>query len=149
MTQASFASAVDEEVAAVMALNTLLQLEQEMAESYQLAIDRLRSDAIGELFDCLYSHRLRIEYISERIHELGVQPHTNPRQQVIRISGLTGTDRRDTLLALRDLEAQCLARYRYEVLALDDESLLLAECTLFPEQHRTVHVMDGLFPAAS
>lgn len=144
MTQAIFAHALSEETQLV-ALNALLQLEREMADAYQQTIDGLRTDAIGELFDCLYSHQLRIEYLSERILDLGGEPETHRRQAVVFAAGMPDSDRCAMLLALRDGEARSLALYRDWVLDMDAESLRLAERELFPEQHRTLHVMDRLF----
>lgn len=145
MIQAPCATPPVDEAHVVAALNSLLQLEQEMTDAYQRTIDRLRSDAIGELFDCLYSHQLRVEYLSERILELHGEPATHRRRGLEFAGAVPDGDRRAMLLALRDGEARCLDLYRDGVLAIDAESLRLAERELFPEQHRTLHVMDALF----
>lgn len=133
----------------VRPLNELLHLELAASDGYQGSIDLLGTDATGELFDCLYSHQLRAEYISERILDLrglpaaGRGPGTPFADLIADLGGLG--DRRTRLLALRDAEGESLRVYLDQLAYLDRESQRLAERELLPEQRRTLRVMNALF----
>lgn len=129
-------------------LNGLLRGECSARDTYQLAIDKLGSDAPAQLFDCLHSHRLRGEFLSERILEL----HSEPAETGgvwgafahLFASGAAIFGRKAIFAALEEGEEHGLAQYRSTLGQLDPVSQRLVEQDLLPEQHRTHNEMNTL-----
>lgn len=129
-------------------LNGLLRGECSARDTYQIAIDKLGSDAPGQLFDCLNSHRLRCELLSERILELRGEPVESGGVwgafAHLFASGAAMFGRKAIYTALEEGEAHGLAQYRGLLDQLDTASQRLVEQDLLPEQHRTHNVMNAL-----
>ncbi len=129
-------------------LNGLLRGEYSARDTYQVAIDKLGSDAPAQLFDCLNSHRLRGEFLSERILELRGEPAESGGVwgafTHLFASGAAIFGRKAIYAALEEGEEHGLAQYRSTLDQLDAVSQRLVEQDLLPEQHRTHNVMNAL-----
>jgi len=126
------------------ALNALLRGELSAVETYEQALAKFDEAIPQELRDCLRSHRMRTERLTERIVELGGTPAEG--------SGLWGAfarlfegsatllGRASTVAALEEGEDHGLELYENRLKDLDPESLRLVGGELQFDQ-RATHAM--------
>lgn len=126
------------------ALNALLRGELSAVETYEQALAKFDEVIPQELRDCLRSHRMRTERLTQRIVELGGTPSEG--------SGLWGAFARlfegsakllgqaSTVAALEEGEDHGMELYENRLTDLDPESLRLVGGELQFEQ-RSTHAM--------
>jgi len=132
---------------AIDTLNGLLHGERSAVETYELAIAQFRGEAPKELQDCLRSHLMRVDRLTQRIGELGGSP--------ILTSGTWGTfaklvengaaafGRKAAIAALEEGEDIGLRQYDDALDDLDADSLHLVEGELLFEE-RSTHAAMGV-----
>lgn len=129
-------------------LDGLLRSELTATNTYQLALDRLGSDAPVAICDGLESHRRRCTLIAEHIQGLG-GPSTaqgglwNGFTRLF-ANGRMRIDRHAICAALQEGEYRTLIHYHEAAIRLDEDSLAVLEEHLLPELYRIHHALSTL-----
>jgi hypothetical protein len=128
--------------AALKHLNTLLRGELAAVATYRLAFDRVRHfPEKGDLVACERSHRERADLLRSRILQLGGAPAESPGAwgMFARLveAGAAALGDRAALAALEEGEDLGLRSLRGNHTELDDDSRVLVQARILPEQERT------------
>jgi hypothetical protein len=132
----------------VEVLNALLRSELSAADTYQLVIDKLGSDAGCELADGLNSHRQRSEILAAHVRELGGQPAEEGEIWSAFAHLVSSRMAPHSRLAMLETlvvgECRTVQHYREATKVLDTDSLALCDLALIPEQFRIQRVIGEL-----
>jgi bacterioferritin (cytochrome b1) len=131
------------------ALNKFLRGELSAVETYEQAIERLRSSTFAaELSECQRSHQERVELLRQQVLQLGGEPSKS--------SGVWGGfaktveggakvfGEKAAVAALEEGEDHGLRLYRNELDSLDLGTRDVVDRILLPEQERTHRTMSTI-----